>query len=456
MPIANKTIFLLICVSLIVATMLYGTVHQPTIALFYFVVALMLVLWAVDSFASRELLISRHLIQMPLYAAAIYGFIQIIPFGTIPAAGGVENIPKTISLAPFETEMTALHYLSLGFLLSIVLSSLSSVKRISKLVNVIAIFGFAFAFFAILQSFLSPGKIYGIYERFGAYPFGSFVSRHNFAAFMEMTMALPLGLLLSGSVDRDKKLLYITAIALMGVALLLSGSRGGLVATVSAVFLLVLLTTQAKGVKKIALRAVLVIALVGAVVAGTLFVGGESSLTRIAETAASKDITTNRTHIWGITLKVIASNMPFGAGLGAFGQAYTPHDDLSGMERVEQAHNDYLQVVADMGLVGAAIGGCFLFVLFQTARKNIKADNKFRRGVAIGAFGGIFAILVHSIFDFVLHTTAISFLFLLLVGLLVASGRQYDDDKPDEDDHHRRRRHSKAVIKPFSNRRQRV
>ena len=455
MAFANKTIFFLICAILIVATMLYGTVHQPTIALFYFVVALMLVLWAVDSFTSRELTISRHLIQMPLYATAIYGFVQIIPFGTLPAAGGVDNIPRTISVAPFETEMTALHYLAFGFLLSIGLSSLNSAKRISKLVNVIAIFGFAFAFFAILQSFLSPGKIYGIYERFGAYPFGSFVSRHNFAAFMEMTIALPLGLLLSGSVSRDKKLLYVTAIALMGVALLLSGSRGGLVATLSAVFLLVLLTTQARGAKKIALRAALVIALVAAVVAGTLFVGGESSLTRIAETAASKDVTTNRTHIWGITLKVIASNLPLGAGLGAFGQAYTPHDDLSGLERVEQAHNDYLQVLADMGLVGAAIGGVFLFLLFQTGRKNIQTKNTFRKGVAAGAVGGIFAILVHSIFDFVLHTTAISLLFVLLIGLLVASGREYDDDEQDEDDHRRHRR-SKAVVKPFSNRRSRA
>lgn len=455
MPFANKTIFFLICAGLIAATMLYGTVHQPTIALFYFVIALMLILWVVDSFASRELLVSRHMIQMPLYATAIYGFIQVIPFGTLNAAGGVENIPRTISMAPFETEMTALHYLSLGFLLSIILSSLNSVSRISKLVNVIAIFGFAFAFFAILQSFLSPGKIYGIYERFGAYPFGSFVSRHNFAAFMEMTIALPLGLLLSGSISRDKKLLYVTAVALMGVALLLSGSRGGLVATLSAVFLLVLLTNQSRGIKKIALRVALVIALVAAVVAGTLFVGGESSLTRIAETAASKDITTNRTHIWMITLKVIAGNLPFGAGLGAFGQAYTPYDDLSGMERVEQAHNDYLQVLADMGLVGAAIGGLFLFLLFQTGKRSIKANNKFRKGVAIGSVGGIFAILVHSIFDFVLHTTAISFLFLLLIGLLAASGREYDDDRADEDDNRRHRR-SKAVVKPFSSRRSRV
>lgn len=452
MPFANKTIFFLICAILIVTTMLYGTVHQPTIALFYLIMVMMLVLWSVDNFVGGELCVSRHPLQIPIYLTAIYGFIQIVPFGSMPETGGLSGIPRTISAAPFETELTALHYLALAFLFSIVLTSLNSAARISKLVNVIAVFGFAFAFFAILQSFLSPGKIYGIYERFGAFPFGSFVSRNNFAAFIEMTISLPLGLLLSGSVKRDKTLLYVTAIGIMGVSLLLSGSRGGLVAMLSTVVFLIILTTRAKGSKRLLLRGGLAVILLGAVIAGTFFVGGESSLTRIADTATSKDVTTDRTHIWSITLKVISNNLPFGAGLGAFGQAYTPFDDYGGLERVEQAHNDYLQVLADAGLVGAAIGILFLFLLFQTARRSIGVKNTFRRGVAVGALGGIFAMLIHSIFDFVLHTTAISILFLFLIALLAVSGRDYVDDEQEENEPRRKHR-SKAIVKPFSTRR---
>jgi O-antigen ligase len=436
---------------MIVSTLLYGTVHQPTIALFYFFVALMLGLWAYDSFAGGELRISRHVLQIPLFATAIYAFVQIVPFGTVTDSSGLSGLPRTISAAPFETQLTALHYLSLAIFFSVSLVYLNSAARLSKLVNVIAIFGFAFAFFAILQSFLSPGKIYGIYERYGASPFGSFVSRHNFAAFMEMTLSLPLGLLFVGAVKKDKKLLYITAITLMGVALLLSGSRGGFVAMLAEIVLLIFVTTRSKGAKNIALKVALAVILIGAVAAGAILVGGESSLTRIAETAASKDVTTDRTHIWGITLQVIAHNMPFGAGLGAFGQAYTQFDDFSGLERVEQAHNDYLQILADAGLVGAVIGGLFLFWLFQTGRRNIKTTNTFRRGVAVGSLAGIFAILVHSVFDFVVHTTAISIMFLLLLALLTASGREYDDDEKEEVPERRRR--SAASVTPISARR---
>ncbi len=88
---------------------------------------------------------------------------------------------------------------------------------------------------------------------------------------------------------------------------------------------------------------------------------------------------------------------------------------MSGLERVEQAHNDYLQVLADAGLVGLLIGGVLSLALLRLGRESMKIGNTYRKGIAFGAFAGIFAILVHSVFDFVLHTTAISVLFLTLI-----------------------------------------
>ncbi len=449
---SNRAIFFLICAAVVVFTMFYGTVHQPAIALFYLTVTAMWLFWAWDSFRTGSFTISRHLLQVPLFAAALFAFVQMIPFGWRDDAAGVAGVGRTLTMSPFDTQMTMLHMLALALFFSVVLTSVSSAARLSKLVTFISVFGFVYAFFAILQSFLSPGKIYGIYERAGASPFGTFVSRHNFAAFAEMTLALPLGMLLSGAVKRDKKLLYITAIVLIGTALLMSGSRGGLVAMAAAVMLLIFLTTRAKGYKAIAVRGVLAVLLVAVVVAGTIYIGGESSLTRIAETATSKDVTTDRLHIWKTTLKVINANFPLGAGIGAFAQAYTQFDDRGGLERVEQAHNDYLQVLADAGIVGAAIFAFFLWALYKTVRRALKEKNGFRRGAAVGAIGGIFAVLVHSVFDFVLHTTAITVMFILLLVILIASARSYTDDI--EDDENARHRHrTKGIVTAFGRRR---
>lgn len=449
---ANKTVFFLICALIVFTTLFYGTVHQPIIALFYGLVILSVVLWAIDCIFSGRLRFNRSLLQLPVILAGIYGFIQIIPFGTVADTAGISGIPRTISLDPFNTQLTSIHFIILSLLFAVILVYLDSAARLRRLVNVITIFGFLFAFFGILQSFLSPGKVYGIYETKMGASFGSFVNRHNFAAFIEMAIALPLGLIFSGAIKKDKRLLYITAIALMGVSLLLSRSRGGLVAFVAEVGLLVILTWKGGSSKQFALKAALAGVLVLGIIGGAILVGGESSLSRFAETATSKDITTERSHIWSVTLSAIKQNMPLGAGLSAYGVAYTPFDSANGLERVEQAHNDYLQVLSDAGIPGLLIGILFIYALVKTGLKNVSTSNTFRRGIAIGALTGCFAILVHSVFDFVLHITAISVMFLVTMGLLVASGHKYTDDEPDEEGVPSRRRQN-ASVTPISERR---
>ncbi len=442
---ASKTLFFLLCATLVLTTLAYGTVHQPTIALFYLVAVIVVVLWAIDAFSSGVLRFSKSFLQIPLLAAFLYGIFQVIPFGSLAETAGVVGISRTISLDPFWTQVAALHFLAIFIFLAAFLSFIDSAKRLQKMVSLITVFGFVFAFFAILQIFLSPHKIYGIYEVPYAVPFGSFVNRHDFAAYMEMTIAVPLGLMFVGAVQKDKRLLYITAIGLMGIALLLSGSRGGLISLLAEIFFLVILTTKTKSSGQFGLKIGLAVLLVATIILGAILIGGETSLTRFAETANSDDFSANRLHIWDVTLSIIKNNLPFGAGFGAFGVAYTPYDALNGSGRVEQAHNDYLQVLADAGIVGLVIGGFFIYQLFRTGWQNIQTSNSFRRGVVVGALAGCFAILVHSLFDFVLHITAVAMLFITLISLVVVSGNKFPDEEEDVAQTNQRKRRPATV-----------
>jgi len=443
---ASKILFFLLCATIIFTALAYGTVHQPTIAVFYIIAAIIILLWAIDAFTSGVLRFNKSLLQIPLAAAFLYAIIQIIPFGSLAETAGINGIPRTISLVPFATKIAALHFLALLIFLAALLTYIDSAKRIRNLVIIITGFGFIFAFYAILQAVLSPGKIYGIYDVPYATPYGSFVNRHNFAAYMEMTISLPLGLMFVGAVGKDKKLLYITAIALMGIALILSGSRGGLVSLLAAIFFLLILTTKTKNSAQFALKVGLSVLLVATILVGSILIGGESSLTRFAETATTQDFSTSRTYIWSATLNIISNNFPLGAGFGAFGVAYTPYDTFNGLQRVEQAHNDYLEVLAVAGIVGLIIGGFFLYQLFRDGLQNAQTANKFRRGVCVGALAGCFAILVHSIFDFVLHITAIAMLFLTLVALVAVSRNKFLDDTEDEPSRHRGKKSRSASI----------
>lgn len=442
----STAIFVLISVLVIYTTLAYGAVHQPVLVLSYLIVLLIAVLWGADMVLGGRLRYSRSLLQLPLLLLAVYGLVQTIPFGYVSVVG-VGQIPRTISLEPNATQLTAIHMLLLCIFLAACLAYLDTAVRLRRLARILTIFGFLYAFYAILQSVLSPDNIYGLYDPASAVPFGSFVNRHNFAAIIEMLISIPLGLLFVGAVERDKRLLYVVAAVLMGSALLLSGSRGGLVALGLQLVFLVLISSRASAHRRTGLKIALSLLLVLGVIGGAMFTGGDTSLTRFAESAARQNISSDRFEIWSITLKMIGDYLPFGTGLGAYATAFTKFDTAVGVARVEQAHNDYLQIVSDAGVIGFVLGGLFLFLLFREGLRHTVIRNTFRRGIAVGAFTACFGVLVHSMFDFVLHVTAISAMFLVMMALLVASGRHFDDDVAEFDERHsRRRRRRKASV----------
>jgi O-antigen ligase len=461
---ASSFIFFILCAGLVLSTLAYGTVHYWSLALFQLGAALIVLLWAVDAWRSRLLRFSRNALQWPLAGLFLLGLFQLLPLGGSQAGeagallpAGVQPI-RSLSLDPYATRLVLVQVLSLLVYFAAALSFTDSPRRLRLLVRTIIIFGFALAILGLIQSFTSPTKVYWLRELQQSTPFGPFINRHHFAGYMEMTLALPLGLLLSGAIEPDKRVLYIFAAALMGVALIMTGSRGGIISLGALVLFLLALTgfgfrrrgrerqgsgkRERMGQKGMLVRAGLALALVLAFMFGTVMLGGEAALSRFVGTVNAEDPTTGRAHFWSVTLDIIRHHPVLGTGLGAFGVVYTRYDTRNGMYRLDQAHNDYLQIVSDGGVVGLLLGLCFVIWLFRLGLAQCRSEDMFRRGVAMGALAGCFAVLVHSFFDFTLHTTANALLFLTTAALATLRGRVEQADYGDHRGRHRRRRHS--------------
>jgi len=211
----------------------------------------------------------------------------------------------------------------------------------------------------------------------------------------------------------------------------MTSSRGGLIALVAVVGYVVVATMfvndgdnsddrQAAARRRGRLIAVCGAAFLLLVFGSVLFLGESNSLIRGIGLVDQADLSNGRSHFWSIAVRIFFDHPIAGAGLDAFGVAFTRYDTWPGVFRVEQAHNDYLQILADAGILGLGCVIVFIYLLFAKGWAIVKQSrSSYRRTLAIGAMAGCFGILVHSFFDFPLRTPSNAFIFLLLAALAI-------------------------------------
>ena len=431
----DSLIFLLLAAMPVIAVVLFGAVDVWALGFFTILTGLLTVFWAVLGWREKQLTISFNLLQIPLIGLILLGLFQILPLRQYAAPDSL-SIPavSSLSLAAYATRFAIIQLVIYLIFFAAALVFINHRKRLKKIVWTLVILGAAMAFFGILQKIAGGGDvIYGIRQAKQANPFASYINQHHFAALMEMTGGVALGLLFGGAVEKTKRLLVWFAVTIMGIALLFTSSRGGMIS-----FLVVLLFVAAFKFKsyrteiaarykseeagrdkwrKIQIIGSVVI-FIGLMIISLILLGGEQSLVRGIETINQADASNGRFHFWSVALKIFAAYPIFGAGLDAFGTAFTQFDTWNGTFRIEQAHNDYLQILADGGIVGFILVAAFIFLLFRQSWRNVaRMSEGFGRAAAVGALAGCAGILFHSFFDFPLRTPANALVFLILVAL---------------------------------------
>ena len=435
---ASRFAFLMICVAIVLSALAYGTVHYWALALFNIGGLVVLLLWVVDGWTLGTFRINRNALQLPLIGAIILGLVQLLPLREVSSGGATAiGLVNTLSLDPNSTRLVLVQLSTLLVFFAATLVFVDTPHRLQILVRTIMVFGFLLAILGLSQSITSPTKVYWFRELNQSTAFGPFINRHHFAGYMELTIALPLGLLFAGAVDKEKRIIYLFIAGLMGVALVMTASRGGIVSLVAEIFFLMIVTAiwrkpserrrkRKHRFKQVLSRLGMTGALLVGLFLGVVLLGGEFSINRFIDSVNTDDPTTGRSHFWAVTLDIIKAHPYVGTGLGAYGVIYTRYDTRNGLYRLEQAHNDYLQVLSDGGIIGAALALSFVVLLFWKAISRARSRDDFRRGLALAAMSGCFAVLVHSFFDFTLHTTSNALLFLVLAALATLNGRVED------------------------------
>jgi O-antigen ligase len=181
-------------------------------------------------------------------------------------------------------------------------------------------------------------------------------------------------------------------------------------------------------------RSAFVLLVLFAALAGVYWTGPERVIDRVARTNVisedpqSATFFTSRGWIWQETLEMFRANPILGVGLGAYETAYPIYSRDNGAATlgtsyaVDRAHNDYLQVLADIGVMGGALALWFIISLFQAMFHASKSSDPLLQALALGCGAGIFRLLTHGLFDFNLQLPSNVLLFLLLAAVVSHTG----------------------------------
>src|SRR5437016_8259600 len=327
----------------------FGAVEWWSIFIMEAGAALLLLLWCVRQFLSKELQLANHPLFPPMLVFAALIGVQI-------AAGR--------SAYRYSTVSQGLLYCGYGIFCFLINQNLRRTRQVRTLAITLSVYGFVVAAFALIQSISSNGKLYWLrIPRQGGWIYGTYVNHNHYAGLMEMLVPIPLVFCLTSYVRGNRRVLTAFIAVLMASTIFLSGSRGGMFAFLVQLLLLGVLLGRRKSLRAALTAGVVILVVIGVL---TCLSGGEAVMDRLAsiqgetkaELSGGVRLTIDRDG-----LKMFAKKPVLGWGLGTFPVVYPQDGSFFTDKYVNQAHNDYVQLLAETGGLGVLTMVWFLVLV---------------------------------------------------------------------------------------------
>jgi len=440
-----------------------------------------------------------HLARFKWPLLLLVGICALICFQLVPLSADLLGVisPETLavkqglaslalSLDPAQTSIyAALSFAYFSCFLVAVLS-IRDKARLDRLALVLVVSGLLQALIGIaLFSVRAKYQIF-FFEVFHRRVHGTYGYHNHMAGYMEMCLSVGIGLMLArlggagtsgiwqgGWKKRleaafefmlSPKMRLRMILIVIVIALVLTRSRmgnGGFFVAMLVVGLLAISLSRKMAPATVGLIASLVI--IDVVVVGS-WVGLEKVVDRVQNTSLVQEGVPGtksasggpieeslelRTEAARYALDLVADFPAFGTGAGTFYSSYFRYRSPWHFYW-DHAHNDYVELAADNGLVGLGILGLFVVL---TAAKAVQILRKRRsslpRGVAFGGLMALLALMIHSAVDFNLQTPANALTLVVIMAMIwiaseLPSGGAASE--PAKKRRHRRRGHTSTVV----------
>jgi O-antigen ligase len=415
-----------LCAVLVFAIAAHGAVEDWARAVLETSAGFLFLFWAVRAYVTREERVLVSPLLPPLLALIFLVLAQLLFRGTA---------------SPYETRAELQFLTALTLLLFLSTQAFRTADDWRFFVWFIMSLGFLVAIFGILQHLTFNGKLYWFREmHYGGIPFGPYVNRNHFAGFAELVIPVALVPLVLGKV-RPERWFAVILLALLPLgALFLSASRGGIISFAAELGVLALLVILRRAGGKHVLAGAVVLLVAFMLVS---WLGVRQILERFSSMQSLEATSGKRASMRLDTWHIFREHPWTGTGLGTLQNVFPAYETLYDAKVVNHSHNDYLEALAETGIVGAACCTWFLGALFfHSLRRLLLQDKSFSAALHLSGLVACTGFLVHSLVDFNLHIPGNALLFFLLANLATAD---ISNPSPPAPARRRNHRHQTAL-----------
>lgn len=390
-----------ICLLIAFSVLAFGTVEIWSESILEAGAAVLFLWWAILICRNREIETHWSPVYWPLLAFLGIAVLQLA-FGA--------------TAYPFLTGVALLKISACSLLFFLIGQAFRSPRDLRFLVWFLMCFAFGVAVFGIAQNFTSHYVLYWYRPLTnGGNPFGPYVNRNDFAGLMELLAPIGLSLVLFRGV-RTEQIPFVGILTVVPViALLLTGSRGGIVSFVFELGVLALIVYVARSQKSqiVPFAIVLLVALLA-----MSWLGANRVLDRFSGYRADELTANRRVTMLKGTWRVFLAHSVMGCGLGTLVAVYPRYEPYYDGKIVDHAHNDYVETLAETGLAGGiCLLAFFLLWLSEARMRLVREQTFFSKAIHAAGVTACAGMAVHSFVDFNLHIPANGLVFLVMIAL---------------------------------------
>lgn len=445
--------FFLYLLALIASPLLFGTVETWSLTFMESTVFSAAVLYFMSRYRDRErpfreapallfilLLPFFFLLQLLPMPGAVVKFISPTAYDLYQSTSGLVSPDNWFSIT-MDKNATLGEFFRFSAYATIYFLTIQFTARRGRLQTTINLLVYTAAFIAILaiaQKVTADGLIYWFRAAPGNTVMGPYIYHNHFAGYMEMMFPLALCLFLwtrpAGSTQTSFRERFVdffdkpgmNAHTLAGVSatviatsVFFSLSRGGMISLCLSLLCLVIILSRKDLITRQGLFFILVPAVTFIFV--TWF-GWEQIIDRFLQIKKAGGIHNSRFLIWQDVLPMIRAFLLTGSGAGSFETVFPVFRTFSfGGRIIDHAHNDYLEILSTIGLVGTLLIAGFVYRLIRTTTILVaRRHDPSAVFLWAASLTGMISIFLHSFTDFNFSNGANGLYFFTLCGLLIS------------------------------------